>query len=74
MSSIKELLVEELRKGATLSTEYKEAKDGSKTRYKRNYYLKKLQKNNELNAKIIVTLERLNEEEKKDEHTSDNEK
>lgn len=75
MSQIRDMLLEELQDGAKVSKQFIAGMDEAKTKTKKIYYKKKLQKNNEKNAKIVMALQRLEEvKEKNDEYTSDDSK
>jgi hypothetical protein len=71
MSGLQDLLVDELRTSAALSKDYMTKINESKTKVKRKYFKGKLHKNNERNAKLIMTIQRLEGKEEENEHTSD---
>lgn len=54
-----EALVEEIKERALLSKTYKEERDAAKTEVKRNHFHKKLIRNNEESADLLVALERM---------------
>jgi hypothetical protein len=59
MSQVKDLIIEELKLGAKLSKEYMKKIENSKTKTKKSFYQKKLEKNNDLNAKMVLALDRM---------------
>jgi len=59
MSQVKNLIIEELKLGAKLSKEYMEKIEKSKTKTKKSFYQKKLERNNDLNAKMVLALDRM---------------
>jgi len=69
MSLIKNAVIDELRAAMALSKEFKEKIDGAKTDIKRKTYKKKLKKNNEIVADLVMALDKL---EKRDYNTPDN--
>ena len=54
-----EALVEEIKERAALSNQYKEERDNAKTDVKRKHFHKKLVRNNEESADLIIALERI---------------
>jgi len=52
-------LVEEIKERAALSNQYKAERDGAKTDVKRDHFHKKLVRNNEESADLLVALERI---------------
>ena len=54
-----EALVEEIKDRAALSNQYKAERDGAKTDVKRKHFHKKLVRNNEESADLLVALERI---------------
>lgn len=65
-----EALVEEIKERAALSTQYKEERDGAKTDVKRKHFHKKLVRNNEESADLLIALDRIVEARKKNERTN----
>jgi len=58
--TIKDLVLLEVQRLVTISKMYKEKIDTAKTKPKKDLYLKKIRKNNEKLADMIMRLERLN--------------
>jgi len=54
-----EALVEEIKERAALSNQYKEERDNAKTDVKRKHFHKKLVRNNEESADLLIALERI---------------
>jgi len=70
MSFVKEALIAEIQDAIKLSKEYKEKIDTAKTTVKQTVYRKKLKKNNQIVADMVMALDKLN---KQDYNTTDNE-
>lgn len=70
MSLVKEAIMAELQDAIKLSTEYKEKLDNAKTDIKAKTYKKKLKKNNQIIADMLIALDKLD---KQDYNTQDNE-
>jgi len=73
MSIVEETLKEELQKRLVLSTKYKSELENAKTPYKREYYTKKLHKNNQVIYSLLEAFERVTNKKKEtsDEAVSD---
>ena len=69
MSQVKDLIIEELKLGAKLSKEYMEKIENSKTKTKECFYQKKLKRNNDLNAKMVLALDRMSSKGDENEQT-----
>ena len=59
MSTVIETIKEEIQKRIALSAEYKSTLEAAKTPYKREYYSKKLHKNNQLIVSLLEGFERV---------------
>lgn len=64
-------LVEEIKERALLSTQYKNERDAAKTDVKREHFHKKLVRNNEESADLLIALEKIVEA-RNDNETIDN--
>jgi RNA processing factor Prp31 len=62
MSFVKEALIEEIREAIKRSTDYKEKIDTAKTSIKANTYKKKLKKNNQIVADLVMALDKIDKE------------
>ena len=62
-----EALVEEIKERAALSNQYKAERDNAKTDIKRKHFHKKLVRNNEESADLLIALERIVEARKDNE-------
>lgn len=59
MSVVKDILIDELKSSIALSSEYAIKIKRAKTKTKANLYHKKLKKNNQIVADLIVALDKL---------------
>lgn len=56
---VKQAIIEEIRERAQLALQYKRDRDEAKTKHKRDFYDRKLKKNNEDVPELIEALQRL---------------
>jgi hypothetical protein len=59
MSAVQEVIKEEIQKRIALSADYKSKLETATTSYKREYYSKKLHKNNQLIVSLLEGFERV---------------
>jgi len=71
MSAAKDAVIAELKGLVVISKELQSKILGAKTNTKRNYFKKKLRKNNERVANLVMVVERMNQQNKQE--SSDNE-
>lgn len=69
--SLKDLVLVEVRRLVVISKAYKEKIDTAKTKPKKDLYAKKIRKNNDKLADMIIRLEQLNRIESNDEPTNE---
>lgn len=69
MSIVEQTLKDELQKRLALSTKYKSELENAKTPYKREYFTRKLHKNNQVIYSLLEAFERVTNNKKKE--TSD---
>ncbi len=70
MSLVKQAIIAELQELMPKSTHYSEQYENAKTKPKRDLMMKRLKKNNEKIADLIVALEKINEKEKQEDETA----
>lgn len=58
--AVKLAIVEELKDRIRISLEFRKKYDEARTPFKKTFYMKKLKENNELAAKLLVALNRVN--------------